>query len=471
LIIYSPHNEQIRYEVAKAFNANRASKGESPIVFDWRSSGGTTDLRKEVVDRFSKLGREKRDAEGIGADLFFGGGDFEHNILASGVEVDSGGEEKRRVQITVPIPIPEGLLKEAFPEPAIAGVPLYHPKMQWVGVVLSSFGIIYNNDYLQMINRPVPSTWKDLAADEFSQAIALADPGHSGSIAAAYHTMLQQYGWEDGWATFRRIAANSRYFTASAGKVAVDVSSGEAAAGMCIDYFGRFQVGAIGGDRLGYIDPPKVTSITPDPISILRGAPHQKLAEEFCTWLLTKDAQRLWNRKLGTPYGPVKYELRRMSVRQDLFTEQELEYCTDKVDPFAVAYPVPPGTPNYFRLVAPISHAIAIDIHHDLRAAWDAIKASPNHPRRQEMLELFDRMPEDLVIPWPTPECRHEWRAILENKSDPRNAELVKAMRGFARDFSDRYRNDPDALTKDRLRWTLFFRDNYRQVVRIASST
>src|SRR5690606_9298033 len=97
----------------------------------------------------------------------------------------------------------------------------------------------------------------------------------------------------------RRIYANARYFTASAGKVPVDVSAGEAAAGMCIDFFGRYQAGAIGGDRVGYVDPAFMTAVTADPISILRGAPNETIAHEFVRWLITPPAQRLWQARLG----------------------------------------------------------------------------------------------------------------------------------------------------------------------------
>src|SRR5690606_24705363 len=123
---------------------------------------------------------------------------------------------------------------------------------------------------------------------------------HSGSIAAAYNAIVMRLGWEEGWQTLRRIYANARYFTASATKVPVDVGSGEAAAGMCIDFYGRFQAGAVsaagGGSRVGYVDPPFMTAINADPISIMRGTANRELANEFVVWLLSVQGQRLWQR-------------------------------------------------------------------------------------------------------------------------------------------------------------------------------
>ena len=85
LVIITPHNEQIRSEVANAFNTYRQALGKEAIGFDWRTSGGTSDLRKMVIADFTAKAAEGYVSKGIGIDLFFGGGDYEHNQLAKGV--------------------------------------------------------------------------------------------------------------------------------------------------------------------------------------------------------------------------------------------------------------------------------------------------------------------------------------------------------------------------------------------------
>src|SRR5688572_17688049 len=85
LIILSPHNEQIRYEIGRAFNLWRTAQGKPAITFDWRSAGGTSDLRKQVLAQFTGLVAQNAEDTGIGIDLFFGGGEFDHNLLARGV--------------------------------------------------------------------------------------------------------------------------------------------------------------------------------------------------------------------------------------------------------------------------------------------------------------------------------------------------------------------------------------------------
>ena len=485
LVIVSPHNEQIRYEFTRAFNESRRDRGLPAVSIDWRTSGGTSDLRRMVVAAYTaeaqRAARENRPLGGVGYDLFFGGGEYEHNILARGISIERpGGQEQ--VPLSVPIEFPGASeFSQAFPDPFIGSQRLYHPERRWVGAALSSFGIVFNRDLLQMLERPDPETWSDLQHPAYLNQLALADPAHSGSIAATYETIVRRLGWTEGWMLLRRIFANARYFTSSAGKVPVDVSAGEAAAGMCIDFYGRFQAGAIGDNRIGYVDPAFMTAVNADPISILRGAPSQRkaleegrpaaegLANQFVLWLLSPPAQELWQKRLGTEGGPEKFELRRLPIRRDLY-ESAPNGWTDEVNPFLIASPFPDGLPGFYQLIQPVSHAIGIDIHGDLRAAWRAILKCPPGPRRDQMLALFDQLPPALTVSWTAGDPpREPIGTLLGNPDHPRFADAVEVLRGFSQDIQERYDGfrNTDRLSEDRLEWSLFFRDNYRTIVRM----
>ncbi len=468
LVIITPHNEQIRSEVANAFNKYRKALGKEAIGFDWRTSGGTSDLRKMVIADFTAKAAEGYASQGIGIDLFFGGGDYEHNQLAKGVVVD--GQDEREM-IVEPIVLPDGMLKQVYPKDNIGGEPLYHPKLYWCGVVLSSFGIVYNRDVLEMRQLAEPTTWADLEDPNYHGWLALADPAHSGSLAQTYNTILRRAGWNEGWAQLRRIFANARYFTSGSSKVPVDVSSGEAAAGMCIDFYGRYQAGAVGGNRVGYIDPPFVTAVTADPISILRGAPQKDLANEFVVWILQKDTQKLWQRRIGTPHGPTTFELRRQPIRRDLYTAEEAKYWTDpQIKPFEIARDFPKGTPNYYSYVAPIAHSLAIDIHEELGQAWAAInKVSDNDPVKAKMLERFDAMPEPLQLKWDSPDLETNWLTIMQSADHPQRKQVVDTIQAHYQSLKKRWK-DHDQQLKDRLDWTLFYRENYRKIVELAEA-
>lgn len=481
LIIYTPHNEQIRFEMSVAFNNWREAQGLPPVVFDWRASGGTSDLRKTILAQFVAKAKQSREDDGIGADLFFGGGEYDHNQIAKGVTVMRNGAEQQ-IPVAVSANLPEGLLEEVFPSAKIGGERLYHADKLWVGTALSSFGIVYNRDLLVMLELDAPTTWADLADPAYQNWLALADPAHSGSIGATFNTVLKRTGWTEGWSMMRRVFANARYFSNSASKVPVDVSSGEAAAGMCIDFYGRTQAGAVAaagwsGDvegertsRVGYADPVvdgrSMTATTADPITLLRGAPDRETAEQFIAWLLTKESQRLWQAKLDTDGGPVRYELRRQPIRPDLFIAEEKKTWADpQIDPYPTAVPIMAGMPDFFSAVSSVSKAMAIDVHKDLIEAWRAILRTPDgHPDKAEMLRLFDEMPPELTLEWPDDALKNDWRSAVGDVDHPRHDEAA----GVLSDFMTRFRGrDDDQKLRDNLTWTLFFRDNYRQIARM----
>jgi ABC-type Fe3+ transport system substrate-binding protein len=470
LVILTPHNEQIRYEINRAFAEWRRKQGKPAVEIDWRT-GGTSELRKQILTEFEARVKAGEEDKGIEKDLLFGGGDYEHNILVRGITTNRGDKDVT-VSLVETIQFPAGEFEKAFPSDKIGSSPLYQKDRLWVGVALSSFGIVYNRDKLAQLGLPEPTTWSDLREGRYRQWIALADPAHSSSIGVTYNTILQRQGWTEGWATLRRTFANARYFTASSSKVPVDVSAGEAAAGMCIDFYGRFQAGAVNPDggrgRVGYIDPPYMTAITPDPICILRGAPQRELANEFVVWLLSSEAQGLWQRKKGIAEGNESFELRRMPIRRDVFTPEEMAKWVDDVRPYEIAKPIPNAMPSFYDAVAPIAHAMAIDIHDELKDAWDAILDNPEHPRRSEMLALFDRMPPELTLTWPDAELAANWGRIIEDPQHPRYADAAKTLKDFADGLSARYGKwkDKDKILRDRIAWTDFFRENYRAIVR-----
>ncbi len=480
LIVVTPHNEQIRSEMAAGFNRWRKVAALGPVEFDWRASGGTTDLRRSILAQFTALGQGGRSLdEGIGLDLFFGGGTYDHEKVAAGVRLGDVMEP-----VAMAPDLPEGLLGQVFPKATLGGERLMHPDHLWIGTALSSFGIVYNRDVLVMLKTDAPQTWSDLADPVYAHWLAAADPSHSGSIAAAFNTVLRRQGWTEGWDTLRRVFANARYFSSSATRVPVDVSAGEAAAGMCIDFYGRTQAQAVRSDgwsgdvdrtgmsRLGYIDPQvngaSMTATTADPITLLRGAPHRDLAEQFIAWLLSQEGQRLWQAAPGTPGGPQREALRRQPIRRDLYTPVGRAGWTDaQLDPFVTAVDFPQGTPDYFGFVAPVTHAMAIDVHDDLVAAWAALQATPvTHPQYADMQRLFDAMPEALTPAWPDTELAADHVAVLADSQHPRHDEAVGVLQVMIHALATR---KADQKLRDAQQWTRFFQNNYRQVVALGA--
>ena len=249
----------------------------------------------------------------------------------------------------------------------------------------------------------MPAAWSDLGRPEFLKQVALADPTKSGSAAKAFEMILQQQmqervnaapeadreaalaaGWEDGLRIIQRASANARYFTDAGSKVPVDVSQGDAAIGMCIDFFGRFQSEAVKvGDapsRLQYFTPAGGSSVGVDPIAMLRGAPNPDAAPRFIDFVLSIEGQKLWNFKVGAPGGPVRYALRRMPVRKELYAEEFRQFRSDPdVMPYEEAKLFtyhPAWTGHLFTTIGFIVRVVCLDPHDELVAAWKALIAA-----------------------------------------------------------------------------------------------
>jgi ABC-type glycerol-3-phosphate transport system substrate-binding protein len=179
----------------------------------------------------------------------------------------------------------------------------------------------------------------------------------------------------------RRIGANARYFTDSGTKVPLDVSQGEAAAGMCIDFFGRFQgesVAAAGRPgRVGFSTARGETSLDADPIALLRGAAHRELAVAFMEFVLSEEGQKLWAFKRGAPGGPERYALRRLPILPRLYAPEFEAY---RADPDENPYEEergfvyrPEWTGKIFSAIALVVRVACIDPDAELAGAWRAL--------------------------------------------------------------------------------------------------
>lgn len=343
LIVVTVHNGDIRREFSRAFDLWHRAKYGQGVALDFRVPGGTSDMVRFLRSEPGQV------------QIVWGGGDytFYHDLQPLG--------------LLQPMHIDPALLHAAFPNDTLAGLRLYDagkdaagkPAPQWIGVVLSSFGIVYNPQLYNSLGLPEPAAWSDLADPKLFGMVALADPAHSGSAAVSYMMVIQRAmadgeseflsthpelktlpkaelkrrpdyqaaivsGWKRGMGQLLLIAANARYFTDSSEVVPTDVGRGEAAAGMAIDFYARVTEGTVGPDRARYIAPRASTAITPDAIAIMKGVDGKQLelATHFVEFLLTREGQKLWILQPGQPHGPIERSPRRMPIRRDVYGDQ-----------------------------------------------------------------------------------------------------------------------------------------------------
>jgi ABC-type Fe3+ transport system substrate-binding protein len=459
LIVVTAHNGDIRREFGRAFDAwHREHYGQS-VVIDYRVPGGTTDMVRFLRN------------QPVGPDMVWGGGDFTY------------AHDLQPFDILQPMPIDPALLHAAFPQDTLAGVRLYDatksatgtPTPQWIGVVLSSFGIVYNSELYSTLGLSPPLMWNDLTNPNLFGLIALADPAHSGSAAVAYMMVLQRAmadaeqefldrhadlkalsrgdlkkrgdyhdaiaaGWKKGMGQLLLIAANARYFTDSSEVVPTDVGRGEAAAGMAIDFYARVTEGTVGSNRARFVAPHAATAITPDAIAILHGVTGTQLtlAMHFVEFLLSDEGQRLWILRPALPGGPIERSPRRMPIRPDVYADQS--GWADHFNPFDEA-----GGFNqrgeWMALmtdIRPIWDVAWIDSRDALIAAYRKILRVQDPARRARLLDQL----ADLPVTMRDIENRRDERTRLENE------------------HADVY----DWQARQRINWADVFRNHYRAV-------
>lgn len=389
LVIISPHNESIRQEFGEAFAAHwKATTGRS-IYIDWRTPGGTSEVRMVVNAGFKAAEETKR--EGIGMDVFFGGGEPDFNGQAKLGHLEPLEVFKSRPEwFAEGGPVPETFTGERY----------YAADHVWVGTCMSQFGICYNPDVLRRIEIAPPTHWIDLGNPNYFGSLALADPTKSGSVARTFELIVQEQmlralhtvgasqddaidsGWTAGLQLIQRMSANARYFTDSASKIPLDVSQGNAAAGMCIDFYGRSYASELtardGSPRLVWIAPEQGTTLSADPVAVFKGAEHMKIAQNFVEFCMSPAGQTLWFGKPGTPGGPQYRALHRTPIRRDTYTSENL---ADSTMPSAHPYD-DPGNFTYqrdltgasFNTLRQLVKIMCIDSHDEMKSAWAALR-------------------------------------------------------------------------------------------------
>lgn len=546
LVIVSPHNEAIRYEFEHGFSKWHQAKYGKPVKVDWRNLGGTTEISRYLTAQYTTAARNWWTATGqpwpagmneiltdsrfdlknppkngdaplwqqqrkvyekfrqvdnaqaftSKIDLFFGGGDYDHNeAFKKGLTVPPWPKDKQpRELFYAPdgtVLIPESLSGETWRTEA------------YFGCVVSTFGIVYNHDRLKDlgVTKP-PMRWDDLADPVYFRQVGVVDPTKSGSIAKAFEMLIHQkvhdavagagfssadikryekaisaaklppgqvpsdvpknyqdavqQGWLDGMRLVQQIGANARYFTDSSGKAPLDVSLGDAAVGMAIDFMGRFQAEysktADGRERMTYITPKAGSSVSADPISLLRGAPNRELAVRFIEFVLSSEGQKLWNYRPDTPGGPEKYALRRAPIRRDFYpstqpginaiAQEHAQYTADNLtspseDPYTLAQQFTyyrRWTGSHFGVQRDLIRAMCLDSADELKAAWQAILEHGGPERNPLAMNKLGEMPVD-------------WVSALKVSKAP--LERLETLR----------------------QWTTFFRDHYREAQRLAEET
>lgn len=401
---------------------------------------------------------------GVNIDVFFGGGTYDFESQAKAGFLVSSDTSRTHGLDAIFARHPEWFTPEVLPQ-NVSGEAFYDKDHRWVGACISSMGIVYNRDVLKRLGiEKEPSQWADLADPRYRGQIALADPNKSGTVTKAFDQLVQQQmqiaideirqkpgafqkeediidagvrlGWTRGLQLIQRISANARYFTDNATKIPLEVSQGDAAAGMCIDFYGYSFEEMVrkpdGTARVAFITPVGGTGISVDPIGMLRGAPEPEVATAFMEFVMSEEGQRLWNYAPETPGGPQRDALWRLPARKDFYTEANRRYMTDPEarpyeDAEAFTYH-PERTGPLFNVLRFLVKTMCVENHDEMRDSWQRIATANLPPRSTEIFSDVSLVNYDTAM---------ELAAMLAKKN--KTQELRKA-RELSMHFRSQYK-------------------------------
>ena len=375
LIIISPHPEGIETEFGKNFEKWYEAQTGRTVKTDWRDVGGTSSNYRFIESEF------KRVPDGIGIDIFFGGGTDNYLRLSNNGWLHA-------------YKLPEAQLEQMMQ--SFQGIPLYDAEHQWYGAALSSFGIMYNEELRELLKLPKATAWEDLGNLELLGKIGAADPRESGSAHMVYEIILQTLGWEEGFALLTKLGGNVRGFSAGANVIPTDVVAGQVIYGLAIDFYAYGQIAVVGADKIKYVVPADGAVVTADPIAILKGAPNLPVAQKFLEFVLSENAQKLWMLRDTDREGPEwKGGLNRASVLPALYDKLG-ERCIVP-NPFAMEgppfqYDSDKGSIRW-DLVNELFGVLIINSHKDLVNAWKAIGKCKDPAKREAAMAALTKMP------------------------------------------------------------------------------
>ena len=369
LTIIGPHWEGITKSFDLAFKNWYKQQTNKEVKINWLSQGS----------RFIEL-EFQRVQEGIGADIYFGGGVDTYMMFAEKGYFTS-------------YKIPQDQLRQ-LPD-QIYGIPIYDPAHQWYAATISSFGIMTNEELRKKLKLPRVATWEDLTNYTLQGKIAAADPRLSGSALMIYEIILQKYGWQNGLEIITKIGANVKRFLSGANLIPKQIVRGQVIYGVTIDFYAYAEMAKL-GDRIKYILPSDAAVIAPDSIGILQGAPNIEVAKKFIDFVLSEPGQKLWVLSNTDPEGPKwTSPLYRPTIIPELYKILG-QRCTVP-NPFAkkivpIQYdPLTGGT--RWKLVRDLVGVLIVDFHRQLVSTWKLINECPIPEKRQAALDILVQTP------------------------------------------------------------------------------
>ncbi|WP_431739789.1 ABC transporter substrate-binding protein [Morganella morganii] len=156
-------------------------------------------------------------------------------------------------------------------------------------VAFSGYGILVNKRRMAENNLPVPVSWDSLADSRYRGLLLMSSPSRSDTYHLMVESLLQQRGWDKGWALLLNISGNLATISSRSFGVADKIKAGLGGAAPVIDNYARL---LLGDPELAFNYLPD-SATSPTFVAISRYSLNKENARAFIGFLLSEQGQKV----------------------------------------------------------------------------------------------------------------------------------------------------------------------------------
>lgn len=272
---------------------------------------------------------------------------------------------------------------------SIGQMPISDVQNRYVAFEIAGYGIFVDKQALAIEKRLLPQTWESLTDPVWQGDIALPVPSKVGFAPMLIDQLIQAQGWDKGWVTWQKIAANSKLISQNAPFMTERVQSGEVKAALVMDFFALTAMQQ--ADNYPFIYP-KQTAFNPAHIAITINSSHVEQAREFVTFMLSAQGQSIL----------LEPDVKRLPVRESLYHSHNF-----LVNPFeqstAQSYDYQRGHARH-GYISMVFDAAITDIHPLIVKAWTLVSTLKQKNLNASDAKQLDMLQQKLES-WPITEA------------------------------------------------------------------
>lgn len=197
-----------------------------------------------------------------------------------------------------------------------------------VAFSISGYGILSNIPLLEQLHLSAPTNWRDLVDPRLYQLVIISSPSRSETNHIMLEALLQQHGWNEGWALINQIVANVGTISSRSFGVVDKIQANLGAAGITIDNYANLLTNSNADSKRLVFNYFPHFPVSPTFIAITAKSRHAKESLAFVRFLLSEKGQSaLSNSETGKyPILPLSDDNLQAKEQQFLFSQPQIDY-------------------------------------------------------------------------------------------------------------------------------------------------